>query len=113
MNSVEKTALIIIIAIIIVPFVARGEEMDTYAHALEGTTLLGKTECLVKKQPPYLVPCIEYEDKNYRYYSLAKIDGEVIVINRISKTNPNDVTVHWVADSLKEALKYYERTHSF
>ena len=85
----------------------------SHADILKDKTLLGQTQCIVKKTPPYLVPCVEYEDENYRYYSLARESGEVLVINRVSKNDPQNVMVVWVADSLKEALKYYERTHSY
>jgi hypothetical protein len=120
MPSLDKfIVLLILIGLLLVTFKARAELLDD-KKAIEKLTPTGDSMCVLEKgerpegfEETYMIPCRTYEDVTHYYYSLARQDGTVVVIKRVSKSDPKDSVNWWVHPDLAEALYKYERAHSF
>lgn len=84
---------------------------DVHADPLEGKRFIADIGCAVGN-PSYVIPCKEYEDDDYNYYPLARQDGTVIVIKRVSKKT-KEVDNYWTAPEIAELVRRYDLLHSF
>ena len=84
---------------------------DVQADPLKGKRFVADVGCTVGN-PTYIIPCKEYEDDEYLYYPLARENGTVVVIKRISKAT-RVVENYWTSPEIAEIVEQFDRVHSF